>query len=670
MPFVSGVTGSPWSAIAAVLLLVIAALGPGRAVLRRTCPPIAGDQDRRGDAILLSFVLGLNLLAWLGLLAGLLKALPGGLAVLPLVLGSAGTLLSVAASRSRNPEQQASVALPAAVPARNARELRQGSLLRRRLAGARHPWLLLAMPLLLTLGPALCLPSGWDELVYQQVVPQRWLRDGWPHVYQDLPYSGFPSLNAILFWLMAPLDVLIAPRLLIWLCWLVAGIALLRVLRRCVTAGPAMMLTLSFLCSPAALLISANCYAEALLLLNLAALLLLAVRPASAEFSGRPFAGVIPGILCGGAAAVKLTGLILPAVPLLWYGWRLRTNQPALRRATLQEAAVMLLTAAFFVLPFYVRPWLETGNPCYPYWMAWFTSSTATLEMSQFHHAIGDAAFGVRSLATFLTAPLLLAYQDTLYDGVFGWQLPVLTALGAVAVFSRRRTTGVPGTAWMMLAVGLLYVFWYSTAQQARFAAPTVLLLTVVAANGASALPRLLQHAVVAGLAIATLVSLPVRTAGYYVGSWETLCGQWSWPEYVNDGTGGYYLPLIQAIQEHTPPDARLLLLFEHRSLYVPRFSVIGTPFFQESGFTPPEDFSRGQAVLQLLQEQQLTHLVMARQPIGPDLAPDWWTRLGPLFQGIDDGLQRQWLTVIWESPEYLLLQVTAETTLPSTTRP
>src|SRR6185295_14806749 len=63
---------------------------------------------------------------------------------------------------------------------------------------------------LIALGSALCYPTGWDEMVYHHELPRRWLADGWPAFYADIPYSGFPSLGELLFWLAAPLERLIA----------------------------------------------------------------------------------------------------------------------------------------------------------------------------------------------------------------------------------------------------------------------------------------------------------------------------------------------------------------------------------------------------------------------------------------------------------------------------
>jgi len=70
-------------------------------------------------------------------------------------------------------------------------------------------WIVAGPFLLLTLGPAMNYPTGWDELVYHSVLPRRWLADGWPRFYVDIPYSGFPSFVEILCWLVAPIESLI-----------------------------------------------------------------------------------------------------------------------------------------------------------------------------------------------------------------------------------------------------------------------------------------------------------------------------------------------------------------------------------------------------------------------------------------------------------------------------
>src|SRR6185295_9171768 len=133
--------------------------------------------------------------------------------------------------------------------------------------------------------------------------------------YRDLPYSGFPSLGEILFWLVAPLESVIASRLINWICWLGSLFVLYRLLRRELRSGSAALVTSVFAISPTMLLISANCYVETILTLNVAAMLL-AVRRLRRD---RRRLAAILGALAGGAAAVKLTGFAAVLVPCLWY---------------------------------------------------------------------------------------------------------------------------------------------------------------------------------------------------------------------------------------------------------------------------------------------------------------------------------------------------------------
>lgn len=157
-----------------------------------------------------------------------------------------------------------------------------------------------------------------------------------------------------------------------------------------------------------------------------------------------------------------------------------------------------------------------------------------------------------------------------------------------------------------------------------------------------------------------TLFSLPWTNAGYYFASWERLLGIWSNTQYVDDSLEVEYVPLVAAIEKSTLEDARLLLLFEHRSLYIPRQCVIGTPFFQAAGLTPPEQFSEADRVLRYLVENKITHVVFATKPIGPDRSREWWNRGDPIFASIEKGTHLGYLKVLWVTNYYALLEVDA----------
>lgn len=629
--------GSVPLAILSVALLLTAASGAGGVLMSF----VRLRNGREFDLVLLRIAVGLNLVALAGVVFGQLGWLNGRRS---LWLLAGMSLLPLMAQRIRH-MRPAAASLRGEWPAIDRSRWPRSLLLALIAAGV-------------TLGPALAYPAGWDELVYHGVLPRRWQADGGLAFYSDLPYSAFPSLCEILFWLMAPLESVIAPRLLIWVCWMLGLMVLARLVRRQVAGEASVIVMCAFMFSPATLMISANCYVESIQILNVAAILLaVGLKSSDSGTTAERAPPLLLGILAGGAAAVKLTGLTMLLLPCLWYIGRACQDRSTWR-AMARRMSVYLAVAIGICLPFYWRAWSATGNPFYPYFGEWFSSDTARLEMSRFHHDVGGAFFGVRSVETFVAGPILLAFNDRLYDGSFGWQFLVILLLAAMAIVAviRRRASRL--AVWPAIVAAVLYVFWYLTAQQARFAVPMLLAAVVVASYGLRLFRRPLRCWAMAVLLAATLASVPWKTAGYYFGSWETVLGFWTWADYVDDGTDRRYLPLVEAIRKHTPPEAKLLLLIEHRGLYLPRANVIGTPFFQEAIFTPPEEFATPDRVLEVLERNQITHLVVAKSAVGPDRAPEWWERLSPLLRGIDECERQGRVQVVWESEQHVLFAV------------
>jgi hypothetical protein len=350
--------------------------------------------------------------------------------------------------------------------------------------------------------------------------------------------------------------------------------------------------------------------------------------------------------------------MAITVVPIVWYireAWigRQRTSGIA------KQIVLYSLVAFAMAFPFYFRPCLLTGNPFYPYYAQWFSIDPSRLEMSRFHHSLGSA-FGMSGLLGFLGGPLLLAVADSTYDGSYGWQLLIVIGLALLAL---RAAFINPIRRLLFFSVGVfgwLYLFWFFTAQQARFALPAMLALWIVATAGLSRLRGKQRQIVLALLLMATIISLPWRTAGHYLGSWLAAAGIISNVDYVNVSTDGNqtYVPLLQAIAEHTPKDARVMLLHEHRGLYVPRQHLIGTPFFQEANFTPPEKFTEPQAILESLRSQRITHIVVSKTPSGPDVLAGWIDRTHDFFTALDQCVQQGKLVSVWESERYLLLAV------------
>ncbi len=481
------------------------------------------------------------------------------------------------------------------------------------------PAALLLAPLAFYLGSALCPPSGWDELVYQIAAPERWLRSGFRETLGDLPYTGFPSLPQLLYWPLLAWGHAIAAKLLSFASFalLCAGAFMLCRTRASIASSAAAMA--AFMLAPIVSALCKEAYAEQFIALNMVVALLI-MRGSRPSWRSTLFAGAA----AGACAAVKLTGVFAASAAAAL------SAAPGKRH--LRTAALIALAAAIFIAPFYLKPLLDTGNPFHPYCASLFSGDEAAKETSKFHHDIGSARYGADGIAGLLATPLLLGIPcapfDRANDGSFGLQLLLLLALAALAL---KAGSSKRGAAVQILAAAALYLLWFMTAKQARFLLPAFILLLPLAAAGLSSLRGGYAKAALAGLLAITALSFPPAALKHFAISWRSLADPNGQTSIVYSGTGPGYLEAVDALLSKTPEDAKALLLFEERTLYIPRSCVIGTPFFQSGLLTPPDRLDAN-ALREALRKGAFTHLLIRSPENCPDLLPEYLDRCGALL--------------------------------------
>ncbi len=638
--------GTAWSAAAAVLgfwltAWLIGGLPGGGTPAEETADepgaPSSNSRPACGNAFL-RLLLGANLLSLATLLIGLAGLIDTAMARGMLLAGGLGGL----------------------------------AMLTRHLTAARlrmaisWPWIWTLPVALLLLGPALCLPIGWDEQVYQIAVPWRWLRDGFPACHSDLPYAAFPGAGTMPVWLTLAAGGIVAPRLLIWTQWGLLCLGLGRLLRQDADASPspwrASLLTAVFVLSPTVLMVASEAYMELFILLNGVGFLL-------ASRNAARHSAWAPGICAGAILATKLTGaLLLPALALAL--WRCRRPDPgtaaSLACLTPQDCrashadtpfrAVLigLLTTLAFALPFYLRPWLLTGNPCHPFFAGWFGADPGELASSAYHHAVGGVKFGVEGVAGLPWNPVLIAWSGRVFDGHFGLAYLGILVLAAFAAWR------IPRARTFLAMAGIAYLGWCLSARQARFLLPAFLFLLPAAALGLAALSRKGQGAAMAILAVLTLLGVPRPWRNHCRISWRAACGRIPQVDLLYTATGPGYLPILETIRQRTPPDATVMLLFEHRTLYVPRRTVIATPFFQGRLLTPPETVATPAELLAAIHASGATHVLLGLANQDPDRLPEYLDRCLPLATGIARLADDNVLLPIGQSDGFILYAVAA----------
>ena len=457
-------------------------------------------------------------------------------------------------------------------------------------------------------------PASWDECVYQLAVPRRWLADGHILLYRDLPYSGFPMLPQFLYVPMMKFGGLAAVKFLLFggaACFF-ASLTLLACggIRRnltgaCVFAG-------SFLIAPLTVHVMISGYVEPLMGSLLAAGLLLsdAALKAPGRRADTPGFAVECGILAGAMASFKLTGGFAGAAFLLYV--LLRKHAGYVRFAIL-----FTLAGALFALLFYQRPWIATGNPCYPYLGDVFGAPEAMT--SSFHHELGTAKFASRSVVTLilLLPGLTFPALSRMFDGGYGLQL-LLWSFLVLAVLWRRPKRIFPA----FLPLVFLVASWMMTSPQARFLIPALAFLALIVRDAFPVVRGRAGRIVLWAAVAFSLFSFPPSVYSTYGANLRaTASGGDGRRDVLYGRTGDSMLPAVDILRDRLVNGGKCLLILEERTLYFPRACEIGTPYFQDRYF-PGGKIPDADGLLKLLDDGGFICLYVRPPDRNPDYLP------------------------------------------------
>ena len=476
------------------------------------------------------------------------------------------------------------------------------------------PVLIVLVPLLFLSIGAFQYPASWDECVYQLAVPQRWLADGRVLLYRDLPYSGFPMLPQFLYVPMMKFAGLAAVKFLLFggAACLFASLALLacggirrNLIGACVFAG-------SFLIAPLTVHVMISGYVEPMMGSILAAGLLLAdaALKAPGKRSGSPGFAVACGILAGAMAAFKLTGGFAGAALLLYILLRKRSGH-------IRFAILAALAGTLFALLFYQRPWITTGNPCYPYLAGIFGTPEAMT--SSFHHELGMAKFANRSIVTLilLLPGLTFPALSRMFDGVYGLQTLLWAFLVLIALWRRPKRI-YPA----LLPLLLLFGSWLLTSPQARFLIPALAFLALIMRDAFPIFRGGAGRTVLWTAVAFSVFSFPPSVISSYGANLRaTASGGDGRRDVLYGRTGDSMLPAVDILRDRLAKGGKCLMILEERTLYFPRGCEIGTPFFQDKYF-PGGKIPDADGLLKLLDDGLFTCLYIRPPEQNPDYLP------------------------------------------------
>ena len=418
---------------------------------------------------------------------------------------------------------------------------------------------------------ALLPPYAWDEQVYQIELLSRYLQNNSKAVLADNSYSAWPGFLQFFLLPGYACGGLNVPRLFNALLSVLLACSCFSFLR---TYGRknAVVLTCAVILSPLFFILNRSVYAE-----NTVALFLLAGFFSLYRLRKMPQkAYILAGIFAGIAVSVKLTAAG-GAAALFFLACTDKKNR--------RHLPLFIAGAVISAMPFYLRVWLDTGNPVYPFLADVFNTSSA---VESCHYQLGSARYGMGTLYGTVFGWLTVAFAGKIYDGVTsGLQQLVMLLIIFCGFYFRReifRRSHIRSTLFSLL---IMYLFWGMTSQQSRFLFPGYFLLTFLCAACLRKLEKKLQRLflILLGCGILFTAELYPHIRHCFI-SWKILPHARKSPlHFIGFAQqDNEYVSLLETIGK-TPRSSRILLIFEKRGLYIPRRHAIGDPGFQEKYF-------------------------------------------------------------------------------------
>lgn len=310
------------------------------------------------------------------------------------------------------------------------------------------------------------------------------------------------------------------------------------------------------------------------------------------------------GLFIGVAVAIRYLSLnayfamiILLGLKFFQYGFKVR----AVLAAFYLSLGVALTSAYWFL-----RAWIATGNPVYPYLGPLFGTENFEFLDSLYFHYMGLP----KSMTSFLMLTWNVTFKPQYFDyhhWVGPFYLIVLPFFLYTAIKINKARTHV-------LFVFFSVVFWYFTGQNVRYLLPTMPVYLIAAAIGMNdSSKQLLQNGLWQMLtktaACAMIAFLLLLTAYHFRYQFMPLFGIWSMQEYLQKMERS--VPIADWVNKNLPQKAKILSIGEPHLFYFDREAIMDVDFNIRTHYKNQNSPS---AIALLLMENGITHILDARE--------------------------------------------------------
>jgi 4-amino-4-deoxy-L-arabinose transferase-like glycosyltransferase len=273
---------------------------------------------------------------------------------------------------------------------------------------------------------------------------------------------------------------------------------------------------------------------------------------------------VLAGVMCGIAADTKYIGLITPVtvgLVLVIKGFLQKEKYKELAR----NFALFSIIVVIIIFPYYIRPFLYTGNPFYPFYAKYIAES------GWYGH--GGFDFGMKkTLLNFIVSPWYVTYYPgKIFGGDESQISPVYLAFLPALLFFRGKCRPV---LIISIFAGIFYFFWFFKFPAVRYLLPNIPFLALLSGYIVWSMNGWSKK--LGGVTKVVLVVFLIINLG--------LCMYYNKDEmafFMRGANVDKYLAkqdrssaVYQYINKNTPSTSKILLLGETRTLYLDRENI------------------------------------------------------------------------------------------------
>lgn len=287
---------------------------------------------------------------------------------------------------------------------------------------------------------------------------------------------------------------------------------------------------------------------------------------------------ILCGVLSGLAISSKYTALLLPFLGCLGILWACRHHRVS-NRHVLRLLLAYITCAVVVGSPFYVKNWIMTGNPFYPFLYAIFDGRGWDPEQARlydlFHRSLGRG----RGLWDYLLLPWNVSVNAKMhspqFDGILG---PVFILIMPFAIGMRKIAIGVKIA---MVYCLFTFMFWASSVHQIRYLMPVFPFLAIMTAYILSYYHR--RRAVFGVLLV--LITGSLGFSGYHIARdylkirpMGVISGFEDRDAFLNRMIPSYVM--FQYINRELPEDSKIFLIYMKNLGY-----LCDRPYYSDSMF-------------------------------------------------------------------------------------